>query len=397
MSSKVTIKRDRKKKKKESSGTPRTRGVQVVGPVEVTQVYMTGQVLTKIDSAKWYWRAVIDLKDGAGTVVNAKECVIIGNGLTVNGNSNYVVGSRCTINGSSTKLLGEESSTINGSGHTVVGDNITVNGSGHNVYSVGSVNHINGAGHTVYAKRIGSVNGAGHNIYWSSAKGYSHGVGHSFSTISWGKLEDTISDEVARLLAQVEERKAQLKKVFPRESVSGGGVTFTTGNSVFNVGNFSPANNVFFGSVSMGPGGIVMQGLNDLDALGDASDSSDDSDDSSSSEHEEKKRRKWDEPDRDRTKRARKEEAPVPAAAAAAKAPPKLPVEWKQDLIPMKDGQEDGKCAICFSYRSDAIVQPCGDLCMCMPCARKVASPDGACCPICKRKIEYIQGVRLVT
>ena len=78
------------------------------------------------------------------------------------------------------------------------------------------------------------------------------------------------------------------------------------------------------------------------------------------------------------------------------KPPPKLPLEWKQDAITLKDG-EAGGCSVCLTCRADACLLPCAHLALCMPCARKLAAPKSAQCPICREPIAYVQGIRLAS
>mmetsp|Transcript_22077 Transcript_22077/g.55586 ORF Transcript_22077/g.55586 Transcript_22077/m.55586 type:complete len:432 (+) Transcript_22077:115-1410(+) len=67
--------------------------------------------------------------------------------------------------------------------------------------------------------------------------------------------------------------------------------------------------------------------------------------------------------------------AAVPAALASA-------------LGPAADGSHDDECIVCLAAVKDAVLIPCGHICMCFECSKQVQSTSNLC-PICRADIDH--------
>jgi septal ring factor EnvC (AmiA/AmiB activator) len=70
---------------------------------------------------------------------------------------------------------------------------------------------------------------------------------------------------------------------------------------------------------------------------------------------------------------------------------PKLE-EWS-DNDNEEEADERACCCVCMERPRSALVLPCHHLCMCAACARKVAAPDDAACPVCQVRIKRVERV----
>jgi hypothetical protein len=73
----------------------------------------------------------------------------------------------------------------------------------------------------------------------------------------------------------------------------------------------------------------------------------------------------------------------------------KFPLDDEKYPI-LLDENELGGCCVCMEYRTDAVLHPCRHACLCMICAKKMLSSEGATCPFCNRIVERVESIILV-
>jgi hypothetical protein len=330
--------------------------------------------------------AVISVEDAT---VNAFDCVISGCNLVVKGSRNVIIckNSPLVLHGSSNQAYSTRKTTIHGVNHDVIcGSDVTIHGSNHSVVA-DHVSAVHGSNHDVCARRVDSVHGSNHVIH--SPLTPSCIVGHNVMPhkIDCADYERRLSVKHTAFNQRLAERRKELSKETPIELESPASANMVGGSVMIEgLGNTFFINGVRWNTEANGSTGIT---ITDDDESSSPSSSSSDEDVRKAKQESktEYKKKKSDE-------RSAADRSPAEPNAKQAKRD-KIPREWKQDPIKLKHG-EDG-CAICFEYKCDAAVQECGHLCMCMACARKIAEPADAKCPICKQTIAYIQGMRLVS
>jgi hypothetical protein len=83
--------------------------------------------------------------------------------------------------------------------------------------------------------------------------------------------------------------------------------------------------------------------------------------------------------------KADKEKAEKEKAAAAAAAPPPPSA---QDAA-----ANNHECVICLERPKNALLVPCGHLCLCMPCAQSLTTPKHSAantCPLCRAVVTNV-------
>lgn len=397
------------------------------------QVPPDSQVIKTVDSSLTYRERLIAV---SGTKITAHGCVIEGSDLVVSGSNNILdITGNCKVSGSNNYAKSKGSVTIHGSNNNVICEKVVIHGSSGNIFSR-EVTSVHGSNHNVHSISVGEVHGSNHDIYVPGINASAiklHGLAASMTKIKKTTHEDIRVRECEAIESFLKKKLDLLKYI-----ASTGGGSSEKKSASHHGGNI--INGVFIPGVARN---VSMRGgkITFIDESGNmivmdqggtsfgdpVSVSSSDTSSSSSEEEPEMKRAKR--LSKKEFKRSRKEQKqslkkqkkefkkshkkgkallvnkPVeanPTVSAVEKLEkeevpkhPKLPENWKQEPIKLKDGEEG--CTICFEYKCEAAVQDCGHLCMCMSCARKIAGPDGAKCPICKQEIKYIQGLRLAS
>jgi hypothetical protein len=56
----------------------------------------------------------------------------------------------------------------------------------------------------------------------------------------------------------------------------------------------------------------------------------------------------------------------------------------------MKQDAEEKECTVCLSTDSNAIIMPCGHMCVCLDCGKQLQKSSQNLCPVCRGAIQTL-------